>query len=119
MLQVLKTCFGTLLETPEGKALLVDLWGKVEAAMKVYHHAWKADDMLVWDNWRIEGPSFVWHYDGGLVVGLANDGIAGVPGVLRLVVETADGRVLASTVASRVARPAEQNVRENGFPTRV
>ncbi len=31
-------------------------------------------------------PSFVWHYEGGdrngLVVGLANDGIAGVPGVL-------------------------------------
>ena len=41
-------------------------------------------------------PSFVWHDDGGLVVGLANDGIAGVPGVLRLVVETAEGRVLAS-----------------------
>jgi len=41
-------------------------------------------------------PSFVWQYDGGLVVGLANDGIAGVPGVLRLVVETAEGRVLAS-----------------------
>ena len=41
-------------------------------------------------------PSFVWQYDGGLVVGLANDGIAGVPGVLRLVVETAEGRALAS-----------------------
>jgi hypothetical protein len=41
-------------------------------------------------------PSFVWRYEGGLVVGLANDGIAGVPGVLRLVVETADGHELAS-----------------------
>jgi hypothetical protein len=30
------------------------------------------------------------------VVGLANDGIAGVPGVLRLVVETAEGRPLVS-----------------------
>jgi len=41
-------------------------------------------------------PSFVWHDDGGLVVGLANDGIAGVPGVLRLIVETSEGLVLAS-----------------------
>jgi hypothetical protein len=44
-------------------------------------------------------PSFVWSYsDGprcGLIVGLANDGIAGVPGVLRLAVARADGTVLA------------------------
>ncbi|HEY1807327.1 MAG TPA: hypothetical protein VGG42_02140 [Acidobacteriaceae bacterium] len=44
-------------------------------------------------------PSFVWSYsDGprcGLIVGMANDGIAGVPGVLRLSVARADGTVLA------------------------
>jgi len=44
-------------------------------------------------------PSFVWSYrDGarcGLIVGLANDGIAGVPGNLRLAVEREDGTVLA------------------------
>ena len=44
-------------------------------------------------------PSFVWHYEGGdrngLVIGFANDGIAGVPGVLRVSVTTDDGRVLA------------------------
>jgi hypothetical protein len=44
-------------------------------------------------------PSFIWHYEGGdrngLVVGFANDGIAGVPGVLRVSVTTADGTVLA------------------------
>jgi hypothetical protein len=44
-------------------------------------------------------PSFVWAYsDGptcGLIVGLANDGIAGVPGVLRLAVEREDGTALA------------------------
>ncbi|HZZ39847.1 MAG TPA: hypothetical protein VFE06_12005 [Acidobacteriaceae bacterium] len=44
-------------------------------------------------------PSFVWSYsDGarcGLIVGLANDGIAGVPGNLRLAVTREDGTVLA------------------------
>jgi hypothetical protein len=45
-------------------------------------------------------PSFIWSYKDagklGLVVGFANDGIAGVPGVLRVSVETADGKELAS-----------------------
>jgi hypothetical protein len=45
-------------------------------------------------------PSWIWAFekDGhpGLVVGLANDGIAGVPGILRLSVLGDDGRVLAS-----------------------
>jgi hypothetical protein len=45
-------------------------------------------------------PSFIWSYrDGsyqGLIVGFANDGIAGVPGVLRVTVESADGKVLKS-----------------------
>ncbi|HEY3930115.1 MAG TPA: twin-arginine translocation signal domain-containing protein [Candidatus Koribacter sp.] len=43
-------------------------------------------------------PSFIWSYnDGpndGLVIGFANDGIAGVPGLLRVTVETADGKPL-------------------------
>jgi hypothetical protein len=45
-------------------------------------------------------PSFIWSYkdDGylGLIVGFANDGIAGVPGVLRVTVESQDGKVLKS-----------------------
>ena len=45
-------------------------------------------------------PSFIWSYeDGGylgLIVGFANDGIAGVPGVLRVNVESEDGKVLKS-----------------------
>ncbi|MGE5645437.1 MAG: hypothetical protein ACM336_06565 [Acidobacteriota bacterium] len=45
-------------------------------------------------------PSFIWSFkrDGvpGLVVGLVNDGIAGVPGVLRLTASSGDGRVRAS-----------------------
>jgi hypothetical protein len=45
-------------------------------------------------------PSFIWSYkDGsyqGLIIGFANDGIAGVPGVLRVNVESQDGKVLSS-----------------------
>jgi hypothetical protein len=45
-------------------------------------------------------PSFVWAYkkDGraALIIGFANDGIAGVPGVLRVVLETPDGKSVAS-----------------------
>jgi hypothetical protein len=43
-------------------------------------------------------PSFIWSYKDagtlGLIVGFANDGIAGVPGVLRVAVENQDGKVL-------------------------
>jgi len=45
-------------------------------------------------------PSFIWSYtkegSPGLIVGCANDGIAGVPGVLRLTVESPQGQTLAS-----------------------
>ena len=45
-------------------------------------------------------PSMIWSYEDsgslGLIVALANDGIAGVPGVLRVNVENADGKVLKS-----------------------
>ena len=45
-------------------------------------------------------PSYVWSFNReaspGLVVGLANNGIAGVPGVLRLTAFSDDGRVNAS-----------------------
>ena len=43
-------------------------------------------------------PSLIWTYAGenpGLIVGFANDGIAGVPGVLRVSVVGEDGKVLA------------------------
>jgi hypothetical protein len=45
-------------------------------------------------------PSFIWSYEDhghlGVIVGFANDGIAGVPGVLRVSVETQEGTVLKS-----------------------
>jgi hypothetical protein len=45
-------------------------------------------------------PSFVWSYQEsghvGLIAGFVNDGIAGVPGVLRVTVEDQEGKVLKS-----------------------
>src|SRR6185437_5844682 len=45
-------------------------------------------------------PSLIWSYDEGsrvgLIIGFANDGIAGVPGVLRITVESPDGTALRS-----------------------
>jgi hypothetical protein len=45
-------------------------------------------------------PSFIWSYEDsgylGLIIGFANDGIAGVPGVLRVTVESEDGKALKS-----------------------
>jgi hypothetical protein len=45
-------------------------------------------------------PSFIWSYEDngylGLIIGFANDGIAGVPGVLRVSVENQDGKMLKS-----------------------
>jgi len=45
-------------------------------------------------------PSMIWSYedngDTGLIIGFANDGIAGVPGSLRVSVEGNDGKVLGS-----------------------
>jgi hypothetical protein len=43
-------------------------------------------------------PSFIWTYEGGnpgLIIGFANDGVAGVPGVLHISVVGEDDKVLA------------------------
>lgn len=64
-----------------------------------YYHAYPAwfDRINRSIGYRVR-PSFIWNYedDGyqGLIVGFANDGIAGVPGVLRVTVESPDGRAL-------------------------
>jgi taurine dioxygenase len=41
------------METPEGDALLQEVWDEVERVMKPYHHQWKPGDMLIWDNTRM------------------------------------------------------------------
>jgi hypothetical protein len=52
-----------------------------------------------WIGYRVR-PSFIWSYEDkgylGVIVGFANDGIAGVPGVLRVSVESPQGTVLES-----------------------
>ncbi len=63
-------------------------------------------------------PSFVWAYEGGnpgLIVGFANDGIAGVPGVLRVTVAGADGRVYASGGLD-AGYPLPGKIRQAQFP---
>jgi taurine dioxygenase len=40
-------------ETPEGNALLTEIWENVEHSIKPYFHQWKPTDMVVWDNWRM------------------------------------------------------------------
>jgi hypothetical protein len=64
-------------------------------------------------------PSWVWAYEGkgqtGLVVGLVNDGIAGVPGVLRLTLRDGDGRVLVSGCVD-AGQPVPGKVRQARLP---
>jgi taurine dioxygenase len=40
-------------ENPEGDALLEAVCQEVAARTPAYEHAWKTDEMLIWDNWRI------------------------------------------------------------------
>ncbi len=40
-------------ETPEGNALLAEVWAEFERTLKPYYHQWKPTDMLIWDNWRM------------------------------------------------------------------
>jgi hypothetical protein len=64
-------------------------------------------------------PSFIWVYEGddrsGLVIGFGNDGIAGVPGVLRVTVATENGRVLASGSLDP-GYPLPGKIRQAQFP---
>jgi hypothetical protein len=64
-------------------------------------------------------PSWIWTYDEGgypgLIVGFVNDGIAGVPGVLRISVVTEDGRVLAAG-ALDAGYPLPGKVRQAKLP---
>ena len=80
------------------------LWNfhQISAAnLASYYHAYPAwfDRINRRIGYRVR-PSFIWSYedDGylGLIVGFANDGIAGVPGVLRVTVENEDGHPLKS-----------------------
>jgi hypothetical protein len=64
-------------------------------------------------------PSWVWTYsagdDAGLILGMVNDGIAGVPGVLRISILDAGGRVLAAGGLD-AGYPLPNKVRQAKFP---
>jgi len=73
---------------------------KAEHILNYYHESPKWFDTI---NRRIGyrvRPSFIWSYEDeghlGLIAGFANDGLSGVPGVLRVTVESNDGRALAT-----------------------
>jgi taurine dioxygenase len=40
-------------ETPEGNALLAEIWEEVERVIQPYYHQWRPTDMVIWDNWRV------------------------------------------------------------------
>jgi hypothetical protein len=64
-------------------------------------------------------PSWIWTYNEGggpgLIIGFANDGIASVPGVLRVSVHTAEGKVLSSGSLD-AGYPHSGKIRQAKFP---
>jgi hypothetical protein len=73
---------------------------KAENVLRSYRNNAEAVDAIARRiGYRVR-PSWIWSYDGngqtGIVVGLTNDGISGVPGVLRLTLRDAAGNVLVS-----------------------
>ena len=78
----------------------MSLWNfhkiSVAGIMNDYHQYQKTYDQI---NRRLGynvRPSFIWTYEGnnpGLIIGFANDGVAGVPGVLHVSVMSEDGKV--------------------------
>jgi hypothetical protein len=67
--------------------------------------------------WRVR-PGWVWQRERWdrpeLIVGVANDGVAGVPGVLRLTVESLDGRINMSGCLD-AGRPYAGDIRQASF----
>jgi hypothetical protein len=77
-------------------------WHRIRAdRLRNYYDQYPAaiDDLARSIGYRVR-PSWIWTYDtgteSGLILGMVNDGIAGVPGVLRISVLDPGGRVLAS-----------------------
>lgn len=77
-------------------------WHKIDAdnIMRYYHQYPEGIDTIARAVGYKVRPSLVWAYskDGhdGVIVGVVNDGIAGVPGILRLILESPEGKVMAS-----------------------
>ena len=76
-------------------------WHRIQAdrILNYYHQFPSAiDDLARSIGYRVR-PSWVWTYEEsgypGLIIGFVNDGIAGVPGVLRVLVTGDDGKAIA------------------------
>jgi hypothetical protein len=77
-------------------------WHQIRAdrLQRVYEqHPEAINDLARSIGYRVR-PSWVWTYsagdDAGLILGMVNDGIAGVPGVLRISILDASGKTIAS-----------------------
>ena len=96
-------------------------WHRIQAdrILNYYHQFPTAIDQLARRiGYRVR-PSWVWAYEEekypGLIIGFANDGVAGVPGVLRIAVIRDDGEVLASGSLD-AGYPLPGKVRQAKFP---
>ena len=96
-------------------------WHRISAGgLKRYYQAYpQALDLLARSiGYRVR-PSWVWTYEErgepGLIVGFVNDGIAGVPGVLRISVWTASGQELVAGCLD-AGYPLPGRVRQALFP---
>ena len=92
---------------------------KAENVMRYYRARPEAIDAIARRiGYRVR-PSWIWSYDGkgqtGLVLGLVNDGIAGVPGVLRLTIRDDAGRILVSGCVD-AGHPVPGKVRQARMP---
>ncbi|HYM76384.1 MAG TPA: twin-arginine translocation signal domain-containing protein [Candidatus Dormibacteraeota bacterium] len=95
-------------------------WHRIQAdrVLNYYHQFPEAIDGLARQiGYRVR-PSWVWTYEEGgypgLIVGFVNDGIAAVPGVLRVSVTGADGRFLAGGCLD-AGYPLQGKVRQAKF----
>jgi hypothetical protein len=96
-------------------------WHRISADRLAAYHA-KYPSAIDWlarsIGYRVR-PSWVWTYEErgypGLIVGFCNDGIAGVPGVLRVSVLDKNGAVLASGSLD-AGYPLPGKVRQAQFP---
>ncbi|MGH9493695.1 MAG: hypothetical protein ACRD3B_01755 [Candidatus Sulfotelmatobacter sp.] len=96
-------------------------WHRIQAdrILNYYHQFPDAIDRLARQiGYRVR-PSWVWTYEEGgypgLIIGFANDGIAAVPGVLRVSVISEDGKVNVSGCLD-AGYPLPGKVRQAKFP---
>ena len=116
------TAANTIAHVLDVGANYMSLWNfhRISAAsiMEDYHRNQKIYDEA---NRRLGynvRPSFIWTYEGGnpgLIIGFANDGVAGVPGVLHVSVAGEDGRVLAEGGLD-AGYPLPGKIRQAQFP---